>query len=89
MDDGSCVGAAVCERVDMSHDVVPEFALLLRCHGKVDVVCVALHLQNLGVCDGQTQSLKDREAEGDEEERHRQKEKQEGGRQRCLQHFSL
>ncbi len=58
MDDGSSGGAAVCEGVDMSHDVVPELALLLGRHGEVDVLFVALHLQDLGVGDGQTQSLR-------------------------------
>lgn len=58
MDDGSSSGAAVCEGVDVSHDVMPELPLLLCRHGKVNVVFVALHLQNLGVRDGQTQSLR-------------------------------
>lgn len=58
MDDGSGGGAAVCEGVDMGHDVVPELALLLGRHGEVDVHFVALHLQNLGVGDGKTQSLR-------------------------------
>lgn len=58
MDDGSGGGAAVCEGVDVSHDVVPEFTLLLGRHGKVDVHFMALHLLNLGVRDGQTQSLR-------------------------------
>lgn len=57
MDDGSSSGAAVCEGVDVSHDIVAELALLLRCHGEVDVLCMALHFLNLAVCDGQTQSL--------------------------------
>lgn len=54
VDDGSSSGAAVCEGVDVSHDVVPELALLLGRHDEVYVLFVALHLQNLGVCDGQT-----------------------------------
>lgn len=58
MDDGSGGEAAVCEGVDVGHDIVPELALLLRRHGEVDVLFVALHLQNLGVRDGQTQSLR-------------------------------
>lgn len=57
MDDGGGGGAAVCEGVDVGHDVVPELALLLRCHGKVDVLHVALHLLDLGIGDGQAQSL--------------------------------
>lgn len=60
MDDGSCGGAAVCEGVDVSHDIVPEFTLFLCRHGKVNVLCVVLHLHDLGICDGQTQSLNGR-----------------------------
>ncbi len=58
VDDGSGSGAAVCEGVDVGHDIVPELALLLGRHCKVDVLFVALHLLNLSVCDGQTQSLR-------------------------------
>lgn len=58
VDDGSGGGAAVCEGVDVSHDVVPELALLLSRHGEVDVLLVALHLLDLGVRDGQTQILR-------------------------------
>lgn len=58
VDDGSGSGAAVCEGVDVGHDIMPELALLLSRHGEVDVFFVAFHLLNLGVCDGQTQSLR-------------------------------
>ena len=58
VDDGSGSGAAVCERVHVSHDVVPELALFFGRHDKVNVVRVALHLLDLGVGDGQTQSLR-------------------------------
>lgn len=58
VDDGSSGGAAVCERVDVGHDIVPELALLFGRHGKVDVLFMALHLLNLFVGDGQTQSLR-------------------------------
>lgn len=57
MDDGSSGGTAVCEGVDMSHDIVSEFAFLFSRHDKVNVLRVALHLQDLSVGDGQTQSL--------------------------------
>lgn len=58
MDDGRSSGAAVCEGVDVGHDIMSELALLLSRHGKVNVLFVTLHLQNLGICDGQTQSLR-------------------------------
>lgn len=68
MDDGSGSGAAVCEGVDVGHDIVPELALLLGRHGEVDVLFVALHLLNLGVRDGQTQSLRRRAKKTEREE---------------------
>lgn len=58
VDDGSSSGAAVCECVDVGHDIVPELALLFGRHGEVDVLFMAHHLLNLFVCDGQTQSLR-------------------------------
>lgn len=58
MDDGSSSGAAVCKGVDMSHDIVPELTFLFSCHHKVNILCMALHLLDLGVCNGETQSLK-------------------------------
>lgn len=58
MDDGCSGGAAVSEGVDVCHDIMSELALLLRRHGEVDVVLVALHLLDLGVGDGQAQSLR-------------------------------
>lgn len=60
VDDGSSRRAAVREGVYVSHHVVPELALLLGRHGEVDVRLVALHLLDLGLCDGQTQRLEDR-----------------------------
>lgn len=60
VDDGSSRGAAVRKGVHVGHHVVPQLALLLSRHGEVDVLLVALHLLNLGLCDGQTQGLKDR-----------------------------
>lgn len=63
VDDGSGGRAAVSEGVDVSHDVVPELTLLLRRHGEVDVLFVALHLQNLSVRDGKTQNLRRRTME--------------------------
>lgn len=60
MDDGGSRGAAVCEGVDVSHDIVPELALFFSCHGEVNVLGVALHLHNLHVRDGQTESLRRR-----------------------------
>lgn len=53
VDDGSCSGAAVGEGVDVGHDIVPKFALLLSCHGEVDVLHMSLHLRNLGISDGE------------------------------------
>lgn len=58
MDDGCSSGAAVCEGVDMSHNIMSELALLLSRHGEINIVFVTLHLLNLGVGDGQTQNLK-------------------------------
>lgn len=58
MDDGCSSGAAVCEGVDVSHDIMSELALLLGRHGEINIVFVTLHLLNLGVGDGQTQNLK-------------------------------
>lgn len=60
VDDGRSRGAAVRKGVHVGHHVVPQLALLLGRHGEVDVLLVALHLLNLGLCDGQTQGLKDR-----------------------------
>lgn len=57
VDDGSGGGAADCKGVDVSHDIVPELSLFLSRHGEVYVVCVALHLLDLSVRDGQIQSL--------------------------------
>lgn len=58
MDDGCSGGAAVSEGVDVRHDIMSELALLLRRHGEIDIVLVALHLLDLGVGDGQAQSLR-------------------------------
>lgn len=60
MDDGRSGGAAVCEGVDVRHDIVSELPLLLRRHGEIDIVLVALHLLDLAVGDGQAQSLRAR-----------------------------
>lgn len=54
VDDRSSSGAAVCEGVDVSHNIMPELPFFFSCHGKVNVLCMALHLQNLSVRDGQT-----------------------------------
>lgn len=59
MDDGRSRRAAVGKGVHVRHHVVPELALLLRRHGEVDVLLVALHLLDLGLCDGQAQRLED------------------------------
>lgn len=59
MDDGRGRRAAVRKGVHVRHHVVPELALLLGRHGEVDVLLVALHLLDLGLCDGQTQRLED------------------------------
>lgn len=66
MDDGSRSGTAVSKGVDVSHDIVPEFTLFVCRHGKVDVVRVALHLLDLGICDGQTQILNKKAERGQE-----------------------
>lgn len=58
MDDGRSGGAAVSEGVDVRHDIMSELALLLRRHGEIDIVLVALHLLDLGLGDGQAQSLR-------------------------------
>lgn len=58
MDDGCSCGAAVCEGVDVGHDIMSELAFLLGRHGKVNVPLMAFHLLNLGVRDRQTQSLR-------------------------------
>lgn len=58
MDDGCSGGAAVCEGVDVRHDIVSELALLLRRHGEINIVLVALHLLDLAVGDWQAQSLR-------------------------------
>lgn len=58
MDDGRGRRAAVREGVDVRHDVVSELALLLCRHGEIDVVLAAFHLLDLGVGDGQAQSLR-------------------------------
>lgn len=58
MDDGCSSGAAVCEGMDVGHDIMSELALLLSRHGEVNVLFMALHLQNLGIRDGQAQSLR-------------------------------
>lgn len=59
MDDGRSRRAAVRKGVHVRHHVMPELALLLGRHGEVDVRLVALHLLDLGLCDGQTQRLED------------------------------
>lgn len=58
MDDGCRSRAAVCEGVDVGHDIMSQLALLLSRHGKVNVLFVSFHLQDLGVSDGQTQGLR-------------------------------
>lgn len=57
MDDGGCSGAAVGKGVDVGHDIMTKFALLLSCHGKVDVLHVSLHLSQLLISDRQPQLL--------------------------------
>ena len=64
MDDWRGSGAAVGEGVHVSHDVVPELAFFFGRHDEVNVVRVALHLLDLGVGDGQTQSLRKEEKKG-------------------------
>lgn len=66
VDDGRRRGAAVSEGVHVSHHIVPEFTLFLRRHAEIDVLRVALHLRNLLVGDGQSQSLRRRATEARE-----------------------
>ena len=64
VDDGSSSWAAVGEGVHVSHDIMTELLLLLRRHGEVDVICVALRLCHLGIGDGQAQSLQEERRRG-------------------------
>ena len=55
VDNGHGLGALVAPCVDMSHHVMAQLPLVLRCSGEVHVVNIGLHLVNLLLCDGKTQ----------------------------------